>query len=390
MTVLQAAMLGSSAALWLPGLFCLWRIPRCPPASASAGSQRRRRKVSVIVPAYNEERRIGTLLQSLARQSRPADEVLVVDDRSTDATAAIARRLGARVRRAPARPPGWVGKSWACWVGARLSAGDLLVFLDADVRLAPDGLSRLLAAYGQRGGLVSVQPYHETPRAVERLSAVCNAVVIGSLGAFTPLGDRLAAGGSFGPCLVVSRADYRRSGGHAAVRDRVLEDLALGDRARRHGLPVACLAGRGAVSFRMYPEGLRSMLEGWSKSMAGGAGGAPALPRWLMTAWLTGATSAVVNLGAGIAALARGGPSLPVFGAAAVCLYLAYAGQLWWVFRRIGSFGPLAALFFPLPLAFFHAVFARSAWLTRRGGITWRGRSLAAESPPGRGRGTSR
>jgi glycosyltransferase involved in cell wall biosynthesis len=212
MTVLQAALLGSSAAFWLPGLFCLFRIPRCPPVSESSGSQRRRRKVSVIVPAYNEERRIGTLLQSLARQSRPADEVLVVDDRSTDATAAIARRLGARVRRAPARPPGWVGKSWACWVGARLSAGDLLVFLDADVRLAPDGLARLLAAYGRRGGLVSVQPYHETPRAVERMSAVCNAVVIGSLGAFTPLGGRLAAGGSFGPCLVVSRADYRRRG----------------------------------------------------------------------------------------------------------------------------------------------------------------------------------
>jgi len=333
----------------------------------------------VIVPAYNEQRRIVTLLESLSLQSRPADEILVVDDRSTDATATVARRFGVRVRRAPPKPPGWIGKTWACWIGARESTGDLLVFLDADIRLVPNGLARLIAAYEERGGLVSVQPYHETPRAVERLSAVCNVVVIGGLGAFTPLGDRLAAGGSFGPCLLVSRADYRRSGGHAAVRDRIVEDIALGDRARRCGLSVVCLAGRGTISFRMYPEGLRSMVEGWSKSMASGAGDSPALPRWLMTAWLTGATSAVVTLAAGVAALAAAAPSLSQFGAAAVGLYLAYAAQLWWMFRRIGSFGPLAALLFPLPLAFFHAVFARSAWLTRRGGVSWRGRSVMVE-----------
>jgi 4,4'-diaponeurosporenoate glycosyltransferase len=330
----------------------------------------------VVVPAYNEERRIAPLLESLALQSRPADEVIVVDDRSTDATAVVARRLGARVRRAPAKPPGWIGKTWACWTGARESTGDLLVFLDADVWLAPDGLARLLAAREERGGLVSVQPFHETPSAAERLSAVCNVVIIGALGAFTPFSDPLAAGGSFGPCLVVSRADYRRSGGHAAVRDRIAENVALGDRARQRGLPVVGLGGRGTVSFRMYPDGLRSMMEGWCKSMASGAGDSPALSRWLMTGWLTGATAAVIILAVGIAALAAASPSLSTFGAAAVGLYLAYTAQMWWMFRRIGSFGLIAALLFPLPLAFFHTVFARSMWLTRRGGITWRGRAV--------------
>jgi len=119
----------------------------------------------------------------------------------------------------------------------------------------------------------------------------------------TSAAERLSAGGSFGPCLVVSRADCRRSGDHAVARGRIVEDIALGDRARSSGLSVACLAGRGTVSFRMYPEGLALMTEGWSKGLDSGAANSPALPRWLMTAWVTGAASAVVRLAAGVAAL---------------------------------------------------------------------------------------
>jgi len=378
----RVAMLVYTAVLWLPGLFCLWRLPRCGPAAA--GDRRRgrrkprRRRVSVVIPALNEERRLGPLLASLARQTRPADELVVVDDGSTDGTAALAHRLGARVVASTPKPAGWVGKSWACWTGAAATSGGVLVFLDADVYLADDGLERLVAERERHGGLVSVQPYHAVRGIAERLSAVCNIVVMGSLGAFTPLGDRARSTGSFGPCLAVSRADYRACGGHAAVRGRVAEDMALGDAARRKGLPVACLAGRGCVDFRMYPGGLREMVEGWSKSMASGSGDTPPLARGLMIAWLTGATSSVILLAMGIAALAgpgRGGSG--AFGAAALAVYCLYASEAWWMLRRIGSFGPVTALAFPLPLAFFHAVFARSLWLSKvRGRVTWRGRLM--------------
>jgi 4,4'-diaponeurosporenoate glycosyltransferase len=383
------AMVAYTAALWLPGLFCLWRLPRCRPAEEAGGrrtgrgARRRpsRSRVSVIVPALNEERRLGPLLESLGRQSRPPDEVLVVDDGSTDGTATLARRLGARVIAAPEKPAGWVGKSWACWTGSRAAAGGVLVFLDADVRLADEGLERLLAERERRGGLVSVQPYHVVVGPFERLSAVCNIVLMGSLGAFTPLADRLRSTGSFGPCLVVSRADYRASGGHAAVRDRVVEDMAFGDAVRRRGLPVACLAGRGSVDFRMYPDGLPAMIEGWSKGLATGSGETPPLVRALMIAWITGATSSVILLAVGIAALAGSaagsGPGDAAFGASAIGSYLAYAAQAWWMLRRIGSFGPVTALAFPLPLAFFHGVFARSLWLAKvKGSVTWKGRRV--------------
>ena len=395
MTGFEITVLAYTGALWLPGIFCLWRIPRCPaaplrtdgrgsallPAETRGPAARHSLSVSVIVPARNEERRIAPLLESLARQKRRADEIIVVDDESADGTANLARRLGARVISAPVKPEGWVGKTWACWTGAGEASGDLFVFLDADVRLADDGLERILAAHAEKGGLVSVQPYHEVHRADERLSAFCNVVIMGSLGAFTPMGKRLRAAGSFGPCIAISRADYHLFGGHATVRGRVVEDLALGEAARGHGLPVACIGGRGAVNFRMYPDGIRSTVEGWCKCLATGAGDSPPLPRALMAGWIIGATTAVIVLFLGIAALSAGRARLP-FGVAAVGLCALYAAQLWWMFRKVGSFGPLTALLFPLPLAFFHAVFARSVWLVKvRGSVTWRGRKIQVLGP---------
>jgi 4,4'-diaponeurosporenoate glycosyltransferase len=135
-TPLEIALTACNVALWLPGTFCLWRLPRCPPAP----SERDGLQVSVIIPARNEQRRIAPLLESLGRQIRPAQEILVVDDGSIDGTAGVARDLGAAVITAPPKPDGWTGKTWACWTGSREAHGELLVFLDADTVLEPDGL----------------------------------------------------------------------------------------------------------------------------------------------------------------------------------------------------------------------------------------------------------
>jgi len=203
-----------------------------------------------------------------------------------------------------------------------------------------------------------------------------------SLGAFTPLGVKIRSAGSFGPCLCISRDDYLVCGGHGAARTSVVEDMVFAELVRRRGLPVTSLGGKGTISFRMYPNGFRDLVMGWSRTLAAGAGGTPILPRALTSAWLTGATSAIIVLALGVAALAgsgldpRGSSSF-CFGLAAVGLYLVYAVQAWWMMRRIGSFGPLSALFFPVPLAFFHGVFARSVWLERvRGTVNWRGRQV--------------
>jgi 4,4'-diaponeurosporenoate glycosyltransferase len=396
-TWLSLALLAYTIALWLPGLFLLWRVPRCRAADRSGAADRRMgavaavdagsrgrvesaktRSVSVVVPARNEERRIAPLLVSLAREARPPHEIIVVDDGSSDGTAALARSQGARVIEAPPMPGGWTGKSWACWIGAGAASGDILLFLDADTRLEEGGLASLLATLEQRGGIVSVQPWHEAPRAYEKMSAVCNLVVMAALGAFTPLGDRLRAAGAFGPCIMASREDYFRCGGHRAVSGSVMEDMALGAAADAVGVRVSRLAGFGVLTFRMYPEGLRSMVEGWSKGLASGANDSPLLPRMLTSAWVTGtSTAALMPLVATAWALA-GRPAAGALVAAAAVAYALYAAQVHWMLRRIGGFGGWVAAAFPAPLAFFHFAFFRSLWLTKvRRHATWRGREIA-------------
>lgn len=370
------ALLVSAAALWVLGVVLLGRA-RALPAPNGAAEPR----VSVIIPARDEALNLPPLLDSLAAQILPACEVFVADDGSTDGTADVARARGATVVPVNGRPTGWTGKTWACWTAARRADGELLLFLDADTRLAPDALQRIADAY--RGGLLSVEPYHEVPTLREQTSAFFNLVRAASVRAFTALGDRIPAAGAFGPCLAVSRSAYFEHEGHAhpAVRGEVLEHHAMGRIFARHGHRVDCYAGRGAVSFRMYP-GAGELVDGWSKGFAAGARGTPRAMLWLAVAWLAGAIQAALALFAvGVAAPAGAGNALVALAAA---VYAAYALQIGWLLRRLGSFSPLTAALYPAPLLAFLAIFARSAYLLRfRGRVTWRGREVPVASKRG-------
>ena len=362
---MSGARLALEALRWLTGLWLLWRIPRCRSGSARGAA------VAVVVPARDEEASLPRLLASLAVQQPPPAEVVVVDDASTDATASVARRAGARVVAGDPLPAGWTGKAWACWTGASVTTAPTLVFLDADTELAPGGLARLVAEHDRRGGLVSVQPFHVVRRPYERLSAFFNVVAMMGVDAFSAFGRRRVPRGAFGPCLVTGREEYLASGGHRAVRGEVVEDVALAGRFRSAGRPVACLGGRGTVSFRMYPGGLAQLVEGWSKNFASGAGAARRTTLALVSLWISGCVSAAWYLGSSLLGRGAVGP------AAAAALYAAYAGQLAWMLARVGRFGAATPLLFPLPLAFFLAVFARSLVLTNvRGEVRWRGRMV--------------
>ena len=367
---------------WCFGLCLLWRIPAFNLPAADMAEWPR---LSVIIPARNEEGRLGPLLDSLRRQRRPAHEVLVVDDDSSDATAALAASGGARVLRGEALPVGWAGKPWACWQGAQHASGDLLVFLDADTWLEPDGLERLVQGYLAQGGLLSVQPFHRVRRLYEELSAFFNIVQMAGMNAFTPLGDRLAPGGAFGPCILCRRDDYLRTGGHGAenVRSQVLEDISLARLFARQGLPVHCRGGWGAISFRMYPGGPGQLIEGWSKNMGSGLVSIRPAFALLASAWITGCF-------ASWAGLLRNWSWPPTLQLGLVGLfYLLYALEVGWMLGRIGTFRPWTALFFPLPLTFFALVMLRSLVLSHLlGRVTWRGRQIQtvqSKEEPGAG-----
>jgi len=361
-TLLLAGLVGSA---WL--LRDLRTLRRGGAHRAEAAS------VSVVVPARDEAATLPALLESLHGLTVRVGEVVVVDDDSRDATAAVARAAGATVLPAGEPPAGWTGKAWACHVGAQATSGDLLLFLDADTRLAPDALDGLVEVHDQHGGLVSVQPFHAVVRPYEQLSAYFNAVGVLASGVFRrhPAGRPMA----FGPCLLTSRADYERAGGHAAVRAEILDDVQLAVAYRRADLPVRCCAGGRSVWMRSYPGGLRQLAAGWTKNFASGASAAAPGPTLATVAWVSAHHAVAVGA---VLALADGSPALWALA------WVVVAWQLRSVLRRLGSFRWWTWALFPVCLLGFDLIFARSlAHTAVRRSVRWRGRDV-----PLGGRGT--
>ena len=341
--------------------------------------------VAVVIPARNEATRLPALLASLqALTTRPA-EIVVVDDHSEDHTAETARAAGATVLASGELPLGWTGKAWACHQGAHATTASTLMFLDADTALAPEALDGLIELQREHGGLVSIQPYHRVDKAYEQLSSYFNVVSLMGSGAFArrPPARPMA----FGPCLVTSRADYDRVGGHSVVRAEILDDAQLAAAFDRAGLPVRCGTGGRALSMRMYPGGPRQLAEGWTKNIASGAGQADPRSAAAAAVWVaahcavaTGAVSAAVG-----APAAGGTPVLWAVG------WILVAVQLKLLLRRIGSFRWWTWILFPVPLLAFGVLFARSVVLTHvRRSVRWRGRSIGLPGLRQPGRPTGR
>jgi 4,4'-diaponeurosporenoate glycosyltransferase len=351
----------------------LWRLPGW--TSSAEGHAGARPSVCVVVPARNEERALPRLLESLRDQRFRPDQIVVVDDHSTDRTAEVVRRYPeVTVIASRPLPDGWTGKCWACWQGAQAAAGEIIVFIDADVVLGPEALERAVDEHAGRGGLLSVQPLHRVGSWVESLSLPFNVVAVMGIGvgaAIATAPTRAAAG----PFMVCGRDDYLAVDGHRAVRGEVVEDLALGRRFDEHALPVTCLAGVADVSFRMYAGGWRDLVTGWSKNFATGARFTPVVRGVAVALWITASLTAAWWI---VEQAASGWPGAAV----AAVVYVAFAAQYAVLGYRVGRFGP-AALAWPLLVTFFTAVFAWSlvaTFVLRR--VRWRDRII----PIARGR----
>lgn len=380
--------LWSAAAYWAAGFFLLWRIPKLGRLDAGedtpadeVGNDRGRietdlRRLSIIIPARNEAGTLPFLLDSLKKQERLPLEIIVVDDQSIDGTGDLARGygdIGVRVVDSGERPKGWTGKNWSCHQGSLEARGDYLLFLDADTALtAPDSLLRLLGEYRRGGGLLSVQPSHRVHALYEQLSGFFNLIVMIGSGAFSKWSRPGEAVGCFGPCILMSREDYRSIGGHEAVRAEVVDDLALSRLCRQAGIGVYCFGGRETISFRMYPGGIGSLVEGWTKNMAVGASLADLRTIILLVVWFTGISNASLM----IAALFFGGFWFP-WGLIVLAVYGLYVLQVFIQLRRVGSFHFAAALLFPLLFLFFVGVFLYSVVRVKvLHSVTWKGREI--------------
>lgn len=368
--------LGAVALGWSIGVVLLWRVRTLPPSDPDVATGAR---PSVVIPARNEAASLPVLLASLEAQVPPPLEVVVVDDGSDDATVAVAEAAGARVVPAGDVPAGWLGKPWACQRGVAETTGEHLVFLDADTWLAPDGLARLVTAQAaQPEGLLSVQPYHLVRRPHEQLSALANIVPVLASGMALPWARSTTV--AFGPCMTTTRPALASVGGWAATSGSITEDLALAQAFRADGRTVRCLGGGRTVRFRMYPDGLASLVEGWTKNLAVGARHASVPLVVAAVAWVA-SLAAVAAHGLGvIGGWLTGGPAPTV---ALAVVWSLVSLQVWWMLRRLGSFHPWTAVAFPVPLAAFVGLFVRSSWLQLLGrSVMWRGRQVPTRRDP--------
>lgn len=315
------------------------------------------RSMTVIVPARNEASNLPRLLDDLDAQHGVSLEIVVVDDDSTDGTSLAARRDGVRVVSAHGRPPGWNPKVWALATGAEHATGSVLVFVDADVRLAPTAMGSVMAQLERCRGLVSVAPHHATQRPIESLSAPWNLVTVAA-------GLDLAVGS----LIAIDRCDYQRIGGHATRPSTIVDDIELARSARRHGLPTTLFTGEELVSVRSYPDGWRAIVDGWTKNTAAGASSTSPVAAIVVTAWTMALLSPLVY------AVRR-----DVSGA-----LLAWVVTGWHLRRsssRVGDFDRrVVAIGSPLVGVFFAALTARSVWFRlRRRPVHWKDRLLTPD-----------
>jgi len=228
--------------------------------------------VSAIIPARNEERSITRAVVSVAEQPE-IQEVVVVDDQSSDSTGEILRRLAAeqpklRAFEAGPLPAGWVGKNHAAWLGAQKARCDWLLFTDADAVHLPGSTARALTEARSLGAdLVSYSPGQEMRTSWERALIPFIFCRLSQLYSYAAVNDSDSpAAAANGQYLLIRRNTYEQIGGHAAVQNEVLEDVALARLAKSAGFRLHFAPGDHICRVRMYAS-FRAMWEGWLKNL---------------------------------------------------------------------------------------------------------------------------
>jgi glycosyltransferase involved in cell wall biosynthesis len=231
---------------------------------------RTRPEVSVIIPARNEEASLGDCLQSLLTQAGVRYEIIVVDDGSTDHTRAIAESCSSvRVISPGLLPEGWTGKNNAVVAGAAIAKGDWLLFTDADTVHLPGSLARALAEAKEHG--VDMLSYSPEQIAITFWEKAVLPVVFAELASqyppelvSDPASPIAAANGQY---ILIRRQVYEAVGGHRAIADNLLEDVALARAVKGVGGKLRFRYGSDAVRTRMY-RNFRQLREGWTKNLA--------------------------------------------------------------------------------------------------------------------------
>ncbi len=334
--------------------------------------------ISVLIPARNEESNIGPCVQSVLSQDYPSFEVIVLDDGSSDGThrilSDIARTDGRlRIVRGEPLPAGWLGKNWACHQLSQMASGELLLFVDADTRLKPDGLcSTAGAMQDTKADHLSALPAEEVVSWGERFIV---PVMHWSIFCFVPLVLAYvfripALSTSNGQFMCFTRTAYDKFGGHAAVRNSVVEDKAISRLVTQKRLKWRLLDGTGIVSCRMYRSS-REASQGMIKNLFPFFGyNVPLFVFvwvWLVVVFWQPIV-ALILLALGIVQL----DANIVFGFVAIGMSL----LVWGIFYRRFRFPLYLTVLYPVTQIVISSVAMASMMRSLRGTTSWKGRVL--------------
>jgi chlorobactene glucosyltransferase len=234
--------------------------------------------VSIIVPMRNEEKNVRRCMGSLLSQNYPNFEVIAVDDSSKDNTLNILKEFASRhnnleVIEGNPLPEDWVGKSYALWRGVERAKGDWLLFVDADTASHPYMLTSVVKYVDENEiDMLSISPFQVLETFWER---VIQPVVLSFIYyAFPyrrindPKSKMAAANGQF---ILIKQSIYRAVGGHSAIKNRIVEDVALAGLVKDRGYRLHFVRGKNLIKTRMYTN-FGEIWEGWTKNLFFGLG----------------------------------------------------------------------------------------------------------------------
>jgi chlorobactene glucosyltransferase len=335
-------------------------------------------RVSILIPARNEEHNIGPCVRSLLAQEYPDFEVLALNDDSSDGTTQVLAALAAedprlRVPEGKPLPPDWLGKHWSCHQLAQAADGELLLFTDADTRHHPHTLRDAVAAlFAERADLLSAVPRLEVHSWAERLTV---PIVPWSIFCFLPLtlAHRLRTptlSATVGYCMLFRRQAYEEIGGHRAVRQHAVDDLALGRRIKAHGFRCHLADGQRRIRCRMY-RAPRQVYEGFTKNLF-----AAFEYRLLVFVfiWLWVGTVFLEPLLVALLGLTI--VPLPELSLRLAATAIAVSLLLWGITHWRFGFPLYLTLFYPLTIILVVIIAMSSMALTLAGRTTWKGRTL--------------
>lgn len=339
--------------------------------------------VSIIVPLRDEERNAMFCVESLLLQKYPNFEVIAFNDMSKDNTLKILKELASRYNNLKVidgipKPEGWVGKIHALWQGVKNSKGEWLLFVDADINTDPYTLtSAINYVEKNKVDMLSLNPFHILRTFWEK---VIQSIILTSIYYDFPqkkINDqqsKIAA--AIGGFIFISRSVYEATGGHMALKDRIVEDFALANLVKSSGYRLNVMGGKKLVRVRWY-ENFSELWEGWTKNVFFGLGrnmGKLVFAIFALLAW--GVIPVILFLWTLFLIIFREALSSVVY---IICfeslflLILAILNSL--QAARLFSIPRYYSLTFPLGVLGFVAIMLSSAYKVVSGvGVTWKGR----------------